>query len=391
MKKVTVVVADSSRREALKALRKAGLLHVEKTPGRGKAPEDLTARTDYLETALNSLPAHTAPEPDTRADEQTARALAEEILNLREREKEIQTEQLRCAANLDTLAPWGSFEPSELAELAAEGVDVRLLAADAETLKKVTAESNGFFFPVRQDKKTSYGVLVYPDPENVPEDAPEGIVLPQHSEADTRRLMDENTRELSKLSAELDELALKSAPLRGVLARLQQSVEFEEIRSALDADEAVAWFTGYIPADKEAEFKQLAAEEAWGTIISEPEEEDPVPTLVRNKAAVKPIQPVFDLMGIVPGYREADISFWFLAFLSMFVGIIMGDAAYGLIILALTGFFRLKAGKGSPLFQLLGLFGLTTFIWGSITGTWFSSLELVQGTFLQKLIIPAVA
>ncbi len=389
MKKVTVVVAENSRGESLKALRKAGLLHVEKTPGRGRAPEDLSARAAYLEAAVHALPAHKAPEMNPEASEEEARALAGRIMALRERERDILAENLRHKAGLEALEPWGDFEPDDIVDLIAEGVAVRLIAADVRTLQNIQNDEEAFFFVIRQVKNTVYGVLVYPGV--MPDMAPEGLKIPEHSASTLRNMLQNNAEELADIDAKLEQLARQSAPLRGALARLQQSVEFEEIRSSLEEDEELAWFTGYIPAEKEAEFKALAAEQAWGTVISTPSAEDNVPTLVRNRRVVRPIQPVFALMGIVPGYNEADISFWFLAFLSMFVGIIMGDAAYGLIILALTAFFRIKSGKKSELFQLLGLFGLTTFVWGSLTGTWFSSLNLVQGTALQKLVIPAIA
>ncbi len=389
MKKVTVVVAENSRGKSLKALRKAGLLHVEKTPGRGRAPEDLSARAAYLEAAVHALPAHKAPEISLEASEEEARALAGRIMALRERERDILAENLRHKAALEALEPWGDFEPDDIVELIAEGVAVRLIAADARTLQNIQNDEEAFFFVIRQVRKTVYGVLVYPGV--MPDMAPEGLKIPEHSASTLRSMLQKNAEELADINAKLARLARQSAPLRGALARLQQSVEFEEIRSSLEEDEELAWFTGYIPAEKEAEFKALAAEQAWGTVISTPSAEDKVPTLVRNRRVVRPIQPVFALMGIVPGYNEADISFWFLAFLSMFVGIIMGDAAYGLIILALTAFFRIKSGKKSELFQLLGLFGLTTFVWGALTGTWFSSLNLVQGTALQKLVIPAIA
>jgi len=97
-----------------------------------------------------------------------------------------------------------------------------------------------------------------------------------------------------------------------------------------------------------------------------------VPTLVRSPGWVKPIQVVFDAIGILPGYREIDISACFLLFLSLFFAMLVGDAGYGLLFLGLTWWARRKAPKApaSP-FALLYIMGSATVVWGLITGTFF--------------------
>jgi V/A-type H+-transporting ATPase subunit I len=45
---------------------------------------------------------------------------------------------------------------------------------------------------------------------------------------------------------------------------------------------------------------------------------------------------VFELIGILPGYREIDVSLWFLLFFSLFFAMLVGDAGYGAIFLGLT-------------------------------------------------------
>ncbi len=96
-------------------------------------------------------------------------------------------------------------------------------------------------------------------------------------------------------------------------------------------------------------------------------------------------------MNISPGYHETDISPWFLIFLSLFTGMIIGDAGYGVITLALVLLFKIKTKKPSDALKLFTIFGFTTLIWGAITGTWFASLPLVRDTFLKNLVVPAIA
>lgn len=70
----------------------------------------------------------------------------------------------------------------------------------------------------------------------------------------------------------------------------------------------------------------------WGLSIEQPDD-DRVPTLLRNPAWMKPIEAVFDLIGILPGYREIDVSMWFLLFFTLFFAMLVGDAGYGAIFL----------------------------------------------------------
>ena len=85
------------------------------------------------------------------------------------------------------------------------------------------------------------------------------------------------------------------------------------------------------------------------------------------------IQPVFDILGILPGYRESDISLWFFLFFTLFFAMIIGDAGYGMLILIGTIVFAVKTKgekKYSNIVYLLFVLSIATVIWGAITGTW---------------------
>lgn len=104
----------------------------------------------------------------------------------------------------------------------------------------------------------------------------------------------------------------------------------------------------------------------------EPGEEDAVPTKLENNKVVSLIYPVSDFLGTVPGYREYDISGWFLLFFSLFFGMIFGDGGYGLLITLISVFAIIKNHKKNlQPFILLLILGLTTTLWGMLTCNWF--------------------
>ncbi len=71
----------------------------------------------------------------------------------------------------------------------------------------------------------------------------------------------------------------------------------------------------------------------------------------------------FELLGILPGYREMDVSVVFLVFFSVFVAMLVNDGGYGLLFLGLTALLRWKWKAAPPnLLPLLGILSVATII-----------------------------
>jgi V/A-type H+-transporting ATPase subunit I len=101
---------------------------------------------------------------------------------------------------------------------------------------------------------------------------------------------------------------------------------------------------------------------------------------------VKPIKAVLDFIGVLPGYTEIDISAIFLLFLSLFFAMLVGDAGYGLIFLALTAWGRRKFSQAPAYpFHLMYIMSFGTVMWGAVTGTWFGAGHLPG--FLEGLTV----
>jgi V/A-type H+-transporting ATPase subunit I len=178
---------------------------------------------------------------------------------------------------------------------------------------------------------------------------------------------------------------------------LLEKIEFETARAGMETLEnvpselAVCWITGYIPSEKIDTLKHIATENGWALSWEDPSPRDRPPTILRNKPAVRIIQPLFSLLGTLPGYWEYDISLSYMVFLCLFFAMIFGDAVYGLIIL-ITGtaiglLFKKKSGKFPDAAKLVMLFSVCTVVWGSINGFWFGIQASNLPSVLQSLII----
>lgn len=141
--------------------------------------------------------------------------------------------------------------------------------------------------------------------------------------------------------------------------------------------------------------KSVAAKNAWALAYSDPADDDEVPTKLKNNAFVSLIYPLTDFLGTVPGYREYDISGWFLLFFTVFFGMIFGDGGYGLLVTA-AAFIMLVKGAASkkpvsPAAGLMLLLGLATVVWGLVTCTWFGLTPAQLPKWLTSMSIPQIS
>jgi V/A-type H+-transporting ATPase subunit I len=118
--------------------------------------------------------------------------------------------------------------------------------------------------------------------------------------------------------------------------------------------------TGFFPAKQEKKLAGfLNTFTAWFE-ISDPVPGDDVPVAFSNSPFAKLFEPILKLYAL-PGYAELDPTPFFAPFLMLFVGLCVGDVAYGLVIFlgALIAFF--KAPKAfRPFASLLMVLGTST-------------------------------
>jgi V/A-type H+-transporting ATPase subunit I len=93
-----------------------------------------------------------------------------------------------------------------------------------------------------------------------------------------------------------------------------------------------------------------------------------------------------------PGYREQDISGWFLLFFTLFFGMIFVDAAYGAVLCLISIICIAKTSKkGTPLiFKFLFLMSLSNFTWGVLTCAWFGLDVSIVPQILQNFSLPFI-
>lgn len=407
MKKVSLMIKGDKKAETLKKLRKLGILQIEISEGTGGKIEEQKARIARIEAAIFSASEkkNKNTQPKEATTEETLSAV-EEINSLAEEKKELVHKREALRLELERLAGWGEIDPAALQDLSEKGIRVSFYEMPQdkfETLEDCVKT-------VRlAETKTSVKCMIIESGLEEEADALAALKdyrleLPQESTMQMTEQAEQIGKRIESVDQKLTDYAGYIDCMKKAVKSCEKELEFEVYAAGMTeeslSDEeksslSVAHFRGYIEAENLENLKEAARENAWGLFIEDPTEEDNVPTKLKNNKFVSLIYPLTDFLGTVPGYFEYDISGWFLGFILLFFGIIFGDGGYGLLICAVAAIPIIKALASKkdvpPTFLLIGLFGLSTVLWGTATCTWFGLSPSQLPQWLQNLSVPVIS
>jgi len=394
MKKCLIAMLAAEKDEGLAALRRQGLVHTEEVSGSGEILESAKADRESLERAISALSMRKPPKgaKPGAADEGDPAATATRMAELAAEERSLLERMASLKKECDRVAVWGDFSPVDLASFLACGRQARLHALPAATPAAFPEGVDAISLGVR--KKTEYFVSF--SPLNETTDAmPDSVSLPDSGLGDMRREISSIEERLSLMNAERDGLVAFLPKMKKALEGARQRERFENLRSGLGSDGPIAYLSGWIPEPDLPALTALAARRCWALADSDPADDEMPPTKVKNNRVVGIIQPIFDFLGTMPGYREYEISALFLIFFSIFFAMIFGDAGYGGILLtvgivAAIG-AKLKGKKVPVAVKLLLYLSSMTVAWGAITVSWFSIDPRYLPDFLKLFAVFPIA
>jgi V/A-type H+-transporting ATPase subunit I len=416
MKKVSLVVRDKERESSLEKLRELGVMHLERKNVQSEALTKLLDRKAKTEAALGLLRTYPLPKKaetppaalpqrrktDRREEEDFYSADSvnrpappdpvAQVLELGEEKKSLQEQLVFLGKEQSRIEKWGDFDPKAFEELAEKGLVLIPYDLPRKVYDGLPADLE--LVKLGEDKAN---VRVLSVGKEIPGESP--WPLPERSLSGTGALMAEIRGKLADIERQFQNMAPVRPDIEARLERLQADIEFETARAGMEAADdvpaeyTVSWITGFVPADEVGLVKRGAAENGWALIADDPGEDDAVPTKLRNNRLVRLIYPLTGFLETVPGYREVDISGWFLLFFCVFFGMIFGDAGYGalLMIIGLIGAVK-TAKKGVPAgLKMLLLLSFSNLVWGVITCTWFGIDTAKLPEILRRVSIPWIS
>lgn len=386
MKQVSVICLASDRDATVDRLGELGTIHVTSVkPPQSSQVDELSRQLEDAEKSVLLLEATDVDDPTPPSDDLgDMKTVVERVLTLADQidgEGEAQKELLQFR---EDLVPWGSFSKDLLVELRDKGIGIYLCSGPA---KRLPEPPEGWTPHVlKSDGSQVFYVLVSDRETKLPEGC-EHVPVPEMTEFDK---IDEGLKDSSERQArfhrELAGLKPHEKRISGYIDELKTERAFAIARAGMGESSQLAYLNGYIPVKNVDTLLRAASERGWGVRLSDPARDDlAVPTLLRLPKALRMSKTIFDFIGILPGYREVDVSASVLVFLTLFFGMIIGDGGYGLVFLALSLFFRnrIETAAGRRALRLFMLLSVTTVVWGFLTGNFFAIPSQYLPGFMQ--------
>lgn len=383
MKKVTLLALGTEQDEALTALRGLGVMQVETI--RSTASEnaqqlaeelsEATRVTGELEKLLRENGGATPqgkPRSGAEALEEAADLLgkrdrfAGELENIRQRQK--------------ALAVWGEFNRDTLTALEEKGIHVHFCCGNEKQYEAATALDEVECRSISEDSGRIFFVATtLRDLE--PDILPEIRLGAEDNPPELRRRAGELELKLQAVGEELNALLASLPAAQRRVQTLESELEYARVHDSLAEHGAVVSLSGFVPEPEIEKLRAAAREHGWGLLITDPAPGDAVPTLLRESKFSRVISPLFQFLGISPGYDEIDVSGGVLVFFTIFYAMIIGDAGYGLVFLLGTLLakwkFRNNRAAALPL-RLMTVLSIAAIVWGVLTNNYFGTAPLPQ-------------
>lgn len=162
--------------------------------------------------------------------------------------------------------------------------------------------------------------------------------------------------------------------------RVYQDMQKEESKERLLGTQQTILLEGWYSVPEEAQMLRVLERHTCAWELAEPEREDypQVPVKLKNSKLVKPLNMVTEMYSL-PAYGSLDPNPLMFPFFVLFYGIMLADMAYGLILMAISFVVCKKKRPRGNIFQLMGLCGVSTFVFGALTGGF-------MGDFIPQLV-----
>ena len=313
-------------------------------------------------------------------------SLYHELFGLISEEQKNNEDIVTLQGHLDSWSAWGEFDPALICELRRQDIYIHLFTVLSRHLPVLMDSSMEYFTINRKDDLTLVALidrgLHSPEEKRKLFDAlPPEIDLPECSIAELKTRI----QNLKERNAFIEKILRNRLYERNTLFAYSQDLadqlEFEKARFSLeDLGDEIYLLNGYVPESDVNNLKLYAKNYSFGLVLRDIElkEGEHPPTKLKQNFISRLINPILSFLEVTPAYHEPDISLSFFCFFTIFVAMIMSDAAYGLAILLLGLTVQFSIGRCNTFVQMLYVLGGATFVWGTASGSWFGSEHIAS-------------
>ena len=385
MYKYAFLVYHSAYKDFLKDIRKIGVVHIS-TKNNEPTPEmqELFRHLNEVDKAAKKLDMLEPEKAETKPGFKTGEEVFERLKSMEKEMEHNHHQVLQLQKEKKQLQPWGDFGWEKVRNLEEQGVHIRFMSCqirkyeptwEEEFYIKVVGDLDGYRYFVKIEKPEN-GVSENGFDELSGADE---LILPERSLNRVNEKIKKLKSEAEALSHELHQIAYFCKPmLNKYHDEIQQELAEHNalLQTTEEVEGKVRLLEGWVPETKKAELDNYLEENQILYTSEEPEGEEKVPILLKNNRFSRLYEVIGGLYEL-PNHKELDLVPFFAPFYMMFFGFSLGDAGYGLLIIALAEIFKRKKPALRSILCLAQWLGLATVIFGMLTGTFFG-IDLIN-------------
>jgi len=376
MKHVTIAGLTADREQFLECLQKLGVLHLTPcvpAPERTESSIDLKSNVDRLQACLTMLDEfrHKRYELEYTDDE-----LPYVLCGLLHEWKDLHERLFALRHQIAVFTPWGDFDPRDVERARNLNLYIQLWSVPQKDYEKIDFDEGVYHKAIRRQVDMLFCTASYGKP--VALDTP-AVEVPMPADrlsamAEKAHAMEERVKQLTDV---FRQIASRRSVIVDALNELRTQLAFSVGQEGSYSDETLFGLEGWVPAARTVEVQRQLKTVGRPVYVAcrEPEEDEEPPVLTKEPVWARPARAFFDILGVVPGYTEYDISPVYIIAIALFTAMLIGDGGYGLLLLLsliiLYKRLRYKLKVDPNLLHMLIILAAAIAVYGLMTMTIF--------------------
>jgi V/A-type H+-transporting ATPase subunit I len=385
VKKITFVGLQKEKERFIARLQEIGVTHVS-LPMDAVEPSEVSRELQKV-TEIRKFLSRLGKKTAVAALGADYSAICSTREELGQRETRLLSEISVLKKEREILEPWGEFDPQDIAALRSQGLEVRFYRVARKIFDTLSLDKVFCLMTRQTEGEVTFTAMASsPFDLGIPEEK-----IPAKSLSQIGRDIQSKQAELERIAEEYRTLSEKVQALVEAEVKLKDDYEYRRVllNAGPALDDRLFVLTCWSPVTDEELLKKIGGSFTLGHFSEDPGEGDKVPVLLSNKRVFDSGE---DLVQVYshPNHNDFDPSGIVLYCFTVFYGMIIGDAGYGLVSLALTVFLHWKVKSNSPLWirfrRLCYLLSFSVLIFGVITASYFG-VVLRPDNPLNKLVL----
>ncbi len=376
MKHVAIAGLTADREQFLECLQGLSVLHLTPcvpAPERTESSVELRSNVDQLQACLTMLDEfrHKRYELEYTDDE-----LPYVLCGLLQEWKDLHQRLFALRHEIAVYTPWGDFDPRDIERVHELNLYIQLWSIPEKDYEKIDFDEGVYHRASSQQIDMLFCTVSFGKPVALDTPAVE-VPMP----ADRLSAMAEKVHALEERVKQLTDVFHQIASRRSVIVdalnELRTQLAFSVGQEGSYADETLFGLEGWVPATQTPRVREQLTTVGRPVYVAcrDPNEGEEPPILTEEPVWARPARAFFDILGVVPGYTEFDISPVYVIAIALFTAMLIGDAGYVLVILFPILIFyrklRYKLKLDANLLHMVIILAAATAVYGLITMTIF--------------------